>query len=220
MQEGFEGGDRRTAEGGRHADCTEPERVPHVGVHRGGAAWGPGGIGPSRSIPQQAVQTLDVQSQTHQIPLALDRAQAAHAAWAKAQDALDPADRRLPPAICAGHIFPDPVGCPVWSAYAGWPRPGGWARRRFSSPGPAPHSRRCRGFPTPAGPLHCGSRHRPAAGWAYGRSVPALHPTAAAIEPWSLAWSLTAVVTISWAVPIHHDLGVVALRGSRPGWSS
>ena len=38
VQEGFEGGDRRPAEGGRHADCTEPGRVPHVGVHRGGAA--------------------------------------------------------------------------------------------------------------------------------------------------------------------------------------
>ena len=52
-----------------------------------GANRAPGGL-----IPQQAVQALDVQSQTHQIPLALDRVQAAHAELAKAQDALDPAD--------------------------------------------------------------------------------------------------------------------------------
>ncbi len=74
MQEGFEGGVQRTAEGGLHADCTEPGCVPHVGVHRGGAAWFRGRIGPPGGlIPQQAVQALDVQGQTHQIPLALDR---------------------------------------------------------------------------------------------------------------------------------------------------
>ena len=44
------------------------------------------------SILEQAVQALDVQSQTHQIPLALDRVQAAHPELAKAQDALNPAD--------------------------------------------------------------------------------------------------------------------------------
>ncbi len=43
-------------------------------------------------ISQQAVQALDVQGQTHQIPLALDRVQAAHPELAKAQDALNPAD--------------------------------------------------------------------------------------------------------------------------------
>ncbi len=47
---------------------------------------------PPGLIPQKAVQALDVQGQTHQVPLALDRVQAAHPELAKAEDALDPAD--------------------------------------------------------------------------------------------------------------------------------
>ena len=43
-------------------------------------------------IPQQPVQALDIQGQTLQIPLALDRVQAAHPELAKAQDTLEPAD--------------------------------------------------------------------------------------------------------------------------------
>ena len=50
---------------------------------------------PPRLRPQQAVQTLDIQGQTYQIPLALDRVQAAQPELAKAQDAFDPADGRF-----------------------------------------------------------------------------------------------------------------------------
>ena len=61
-----------------------------MGVHDVGEAWGerarPG------LMPQQAVQALDIQGQTHQISLALDPVQAAHPELAKAQDTLDPAD--------------------------------------------------------------------------------------------------------------------------------
>ncbi len=47
-RQGFEGGDKRTAESGRTADRTEPGCVRHMGVHCVGAAWGPGESGATR----------------------------------------------------------------------------------------------------------------------------------------------------------------------------
>ena len=87
---------------------------------RGSLAWG----GSGRA---QAVQALDVQGQTHQIPLALDRAQAAHAELAKAQDALDPADGRFHQPFALGIRFLPLWACPVWSAMRRVAGP--WGRR-------------------------------------------------------------------------------------------
>ena len=60
-----------------------------------GAAGGSGAAGPPGLRPQQAVQALDIQGQTYQIPLALYRVQATHPELAKAQDPLNPTDGRF-----------------------------------------------------------------------------------------------------------------------------
>ena len=88
-----------------------------TGAVRPGANRAPGGL-----IPQQAVQALHVQSQTHQIPLALDRVQAAHAELAKTQDAFDPADGCFHQPFALGIYF-----LTLWGVQLGLHTPGGRA---------------------------------------------------------------------------------------------
>ncbi len=132
-----EGNDLGMAAGGyavqagtlRHAAQEERARAVTLGCKvavRPGARgnWAPPGL-----IPQQAVQALDIQGQTHQIPLALHGAQAAHTAWAKAQNTLNPTDGCFYQPLALGVGFM-PLGGVQFALYA----PGG------RSPGTLPEA--------------------------------------------------------------------------------
>ncbi len=166
----------------------------------------PGGL-----RPQQAVQALDVQGQTHQIPLALDRVQAAHPKLAKAQDALNPADGRFHQPCALGIRF-----LPLWGVQLGLHTPVG------RGPGG--------GFPLPA------QRHIAVDAAVFQfLQVPCMAVAGIGQQLGGLmavvclhriqqAGQLTLVTGVGadrrvhnqLAVRVHHDLGVVAMRDWLP----